>query len=80
MLFRRPWYRTASSAPHKTSISTPYMDSAGVGKINTISQAVFEGMVARNEAKCEGMEVGKKLGGCPCQEDTDCLMSESVFT
>jgi len=42
-VFRRPWYRRTSAAPHQISISTPYMDAAGVGKINTISQAVFEG-------------------------------------
>ncbi|XP_070196192.1 voltage-dependent calcium channel subunit alpha-2/delta-2-like [Littorina saxatilis] len=71
---QRPWYKRTSSAPHKTSISTPYMDSAGVGKINTISQAVFEGMTPKNDHDCDDIEVGKKLGGCPCEEDTDCLM------
>ena len=50
-----------------------------MGKINTISQAVFEGMTPRNENDCDKMESGKKLGGCPCEEDTDCLMSMIIF-
>ncbi|XP_041357381.1 VWFA and cache domain-containing protein 1-like [Gigantopelta aegis] len=71
---KRPWYKRTSSAPHKTSISTPYMDSAGVGKINTISQAVFEGMTPKTDKECEQYAKGAKLGGCKCEVDSDCLI------
>ncbi|CAI9736897.1 Hypothetical predicted protein [Octopus vulgaris] len=69
---KRPWYKRTSSAPHKTSISTPYMDAAGVGKIVTISQAVFEGMTPRTTEECVKMK-GPKPGGCTCNFDEDCL-------
>ncbi|XP_067678444.1 voltage-dependent calcium channel subunit alpha-2/delta-2-like [Haliotis asinina] len=71
---KRPWYKRTSSAPHKTSISTPYMDAAGVGKINTISQAVFEGMTPKTDEECAKFEKGSLLGGCKCNLDTDCLI------
>ena len=35
---KRSWYKRASSNPSKTTISTAYMDAAGVGKIITVSQ------------------------------------------
>lgn len=70
--FRRPWYRRTSSTPWRTSISTPYMDAAGVGKIVTISQAVFEGMTPRTDEDC--FNITKPLpGGCVCEVDTDCI-------
>ncbi|XP_063400495.1 voltage-dependent calcium channel subunit alpha-2/delta-2-like [Mytilus trossulus] len=71
---QRPWYKRTSSAPWKTSISTPYMDAAGVGKINTISQAVFEGMpVISNDECTNASQNGVPLpGGCRCDLDTDC--------
>jgi hypothetical protein len=40
----RSWYRRALNAQTKTSLSSPYRDAAGAGKIISISQAVFEGM------------------------------------
>ncbi|XP_059149465.1 voltage-dependent calcium channel subunit alpha-2/delta-2-like [Physella acuta] len=70
---QRPWYKRTSSAPHKTSVSTPYMDSAGVGKINTISQAVFEGMTPKEDKDCN-ITHGKLMGGCPCSVDSDCYI------
>ncbi|CAL1539791.1 unnamed protein product [Lymnaea stagnalis] len=71
---QRPWYKRTSSAPHKTSVSTPYMDSAGVGKINTISQAVFEGMTPKTDEECANFTKGKLMGGCHCDVDTDCYI------
>lgn len=69
---KRPWYKRTSSAPERTSISTPYMDAAGVGKIVTISQAVFEGMTPRESEECDKL-VGAKPGGCKCNLDEDCI-------
>ena len=40
----RSWYKRALNAQTKTSLSSPYRDAAGAGKIISISQAVFEGM------------------------------------
>lgn len=69
---KRPWYRRTSSTPWRTSISTPYMDAAGVGKIVTISQAVFEGMTPRTDEDC--FNITQPLpGGCVCEVDTDCI-------
>ncbi|CAD5114296.1 DgyrCDS3438 [Dimorphilus gyrociliatus] len=73
---QRPWFKRASSTPSKTSISTAYMDAAGVGKIITISQAVFEGMLVREDtSECVKSKKKEELlpGGCPCETDTDCL-------
>ncbi|KAK2155924.1 hypothetical protein LSH36_227g06072 [Paralvinella palmiformis] len=70
---RRPWFMRASSAPSKTSISTAYMDAAGVGKIITISQALFEGMTPRTDDECNNLT--KPLpGGCRCDSDADCII------
>ncbi|BFY99384.1 hypothetical protein BsWGS_02424 [Bradybaena similaris] len=71
---QRPWYKRTSKAPHKTSVSTPYMDSAGVGKINTISQAVFEGMTPKTDKECANFTKGKLMGGCVCDVDLDCYI------
>ncbi|XP_067936801.1 voltage-dependent calcium channel subunit alpha-2/delta-1-like [Watersipora subatra] len=69
----RPWYKRAAKDPSKTSISTPYMDAAGVGKIITISQALFEGMTPRNETECEqDYGEGPYPGGCTCIRNEDC--------
>lgn len=74
---RRPWYKTTSKAPHQISISTPYMDAAGVGKINTISQAVFEGMKVKSEEECRNFsQTGPWPGGCKCNVDDDCIISK----
>ncbi|XP_052774120.1 voltage-dependent calcium channel subunit alpha-2/delta-3-like isoform X2 [Mya arenaria] len=72
---KRPWYRRTSAAPHQISISTPYMDAAGVGKINTISQAVFEGMKVKTEEECSNFSLtGPWPGGCKCNVDEDCII------
>ncbi len=48
------------------------MDAAGVGKIITISQALFEGMPARTESECYNLT--KPLpGGCLCSKDEECI-------
>ncbi|XP_060584904.1 voltage-dependent calcium channel subunit alpha-2/delta-3-like [Ruditapes philippinarum] len=72
---KRPWYKRTSAAPHQISISTPYMDAAGVGKINTISQAVFEGMKVKTEEECRNFsDSGPWPGGCKCNVDDDCII------
>lgn len=71
--FRRTWFSRAKNAPTKTVISNAYMDSAGVGKIITISQAVFEGLpVFVRPEDCRGL----KKGGCDCISDKECLSGE----
>ncbi|VEL08167.1 unnamed protein product [Protopolystoma xenopodis] len=50
---KRPWYWRTIASPDKITISTPYMDSAGSGKVVTISQAVFEGMPNISRSRCE---------------------------
>ena len=47
--------------PDKTTISTAYMDAAGVGKIISLSQAIFEGMENKTKEICE-LETGKLPG------------------
>ena len=76
---KRPWFKRAASSPSKTSISTPYMDAAGVGKIVTISQAVFEGMTVRNENNFEDCSNASDQlpGGCRCNNDNDCISGET---
>jgi len=70
----------ADSSPTKTSISTAYMDSAGVGKIITISQALFEGMTPQTRDECLAVsEAGPWPGGCTCTKDEDCISGESNF-
>ncbi|XP_038057398.1 voltage-dependent calcium channel subunit alpha-2/delta-3-like [Patiria miniata] len=69
---KRPWYHRVITNSDKTSISTAYMDSAGVGKIISVSQAVFEGMPTIDEEQCDLVD-GKKPGGCKCSTDADCV-------
>ena len=73
MLDSRDWYQRANNAPSKTSISTAYMDAAGVGKIITISQALFEGMTARTSEECAKSGHGPWPGGCTCTKDEECI-------
>jgi hypothetical protein len=50
------------------------MDAAGVGKIITISQAVFEGMTSRSDEKCSNFSTtGPWPGGCKCNDDDECI-------
>lgn len=55
------------------------MDSAGVGKIITISQAVFEGMTPKTDEECAKYLPGQRMGGCRCDQDSDCYMSKYAF-
>lgn len=51
------------------------MDAAGVGKIITISQAVFEGMTNRTTEEClKKSQTGPWPGGCKCNTDSDCII------
>ena len=51
------------------------MDAAGVGKIITISQALFEGITQRNWSSClaEYGPNGPYPGGCLCSVGNDCI-------
>jgi len=50
------------------------MDAAGVGKIITISQALYEGMTAREMSECRRTHgAGPYPGGCLCDVDNDCI-------
>ena len=69
---RRPWFHRVIVNPDKTTISTAYMDAAGVGKIISLSQAIFEGMENKTKEICE-LETGKLPGGCECQSNEDCI-------
>ncbi|XP_013386854.1 voltage-dependent calcium channel subunit alpha-2/delta-2 [Lingula anatina] len=78
---QRPWFFRAKSTPDKTSISTPYMDAAGVGKIVTISQAVFEGMTPRTTENCQNYsKTGPWPGGCVCDSDSDCIVGRCYLS
>ena len=54
------------------------MDAAGVGKIVTISQAVFEGMTPMTSDQCLNMSTsGPWPGGCRCQTNADCISGKN---
>ena len=77
VFLRRSWYKRALANPDKTVISTAYMDAAGVGKIITISQAVFEGMTPRTEEECLNIsKTGPWPGGCKCIRDENCIIGK----
>ena len=51
-----------------------------MGKIITISQAVFEGMTNRTVEECLNFSLkGPWPGGCKCNTDTDCIIGETTF-
>ena len=68
----RSWYKRALNSQTKTSLSSPYRDAAGAGKIISISQAVFEGMQDVTRSFCNKIESAKKPGGCHCESGDDC--------
>jgi voltage-dependent calcium channel alpha-2/delta-3 len=68
----RSWYKRALNAHLKTTLSSPYLDAAGAGKIITISQAVFEGMKNESREQCNLFALGKKPSGCHCKSGEDC--------
>ena len=64
-LFRRPWYHRALVNPSKAAVSNAYMDANGIGKVITISEAVFQALPkVTSNISCESLE--NLLGGCPC--------------
>ncbi|PIK39898.1 hypothetical protein BSL78_23247 [Apostichopus japonicus] len=67
---KRPWYKRVIKNPDRTSMSMAYMDAAGVGKIISISQAVYEGMPNVSKEECQGS--GKKPPGCECHSSKGC--------
>ncbi len=68
----RSWYKRALNAQIKTTLSSPYLDAAGAGKIISVSQAVFEGMQNVTRQYCETITSNKKPGGCHCMRGEDC--------
>ncbi|XP_028402985.1 voltage-dependent calcium channel subunit alpha-2/delta-1-like isoform X1 [Dendronephthya gigantea] len=65
---RRPWYHRTIVNPSKTSVSNAYMDLNGIGKVITISQAVFE----KTESNVDCSRTTKH-GGCSCSSHDECL-------
>lgn len=55
---RRPWYHRTIVNPSKISVSNAYTDVNGIGKVITISQAIFEGISNAPRA---------------CKSDSECL-------
>jgi voltage-dependent calcium channel alpha-2/delta-3 len=71
----RSWYKRALHAWTKTTLSAPYLDAAGAGKIITVSQAVFEGMLNVSKEYCENQrqnKTNKIPDGCHCSADDEC--------
>lgn len=69
----RSWYKRALNSHLKTTLSSPYLDAAGAGKIITISQAVFEGMQNVTKKFCSSNNKSKKLvSGCHCANGNEC--------
>ena len=55
------------------------MDAAGVGKIITVSQALFEGITSRTTEECLNISAsGPWPGGCRCDTDEDCIIGECM--
>lgn len=65
---RRPWYHRTIVNPSKISVSNAYMDVNGIGKVVTISQAVFEGISTSQDCNRTN-----RHGGCACYRDSQCL-------
>lgn len=64
--FRRPWYHRALVNPSKTAVSNAYMDANGIGKVITISEAVFQALPKNaSDISCDSLE--NIRGGCPCK-------------
>ncbi|XP_070555607.1 voltage-dependent calcium channel subunit alpha-2/delta-2-like [Ptychodera flava] len=76
---KRPWFHRTMTNPDKTAISTAYMDAAGVGKIISISQAIFEGMPEQTKELCDSVR-GKKPGGCVCDTDEECVAGKCYIS
>ncbi|GAU99492.1 hypothetical protein RvY_10486 [Ramazzottius varieornatus] len=77
----RAWFKRAKNAPTKTVISNAYMDSAGVGKIITISQAVFEGIPVIRQDEClRRSPHGPWPGGCECNTENDCISARCYMS
>ena len=48
-----------------------------MGKIITISQALFEGMMSSTDEYCHNVsEAGPWPGGCRCSKDADCIIGK----
>jgi len=64
---RRPWYQRTLVNPAKTAISNAYMDASGIGKVVTISQALFQGLPTGLNASGVNCTGDHSLrGGCAC--------------
>jgi hypothetical protein len=57
----RPWYYKGIHGNGVPTVSTPYLDASGSGKVVTLVQAVFEGTPSASPATCD-----TKVAGCTC--------------
>eukprot|EP00761_Pharyngomonas_kirbyi_P005291 gb/GECH01005296.1/.p1 GENE.gb/GECH01005296.1/~~gb/GECH01005296.1/.p1 ORF type:complete len:1239 (+),score=289.74 gb/GECH01005296.1/:1-3717(+) len=62
----RVWYQQSLGNKNRFTISTPYIDALGAGRITTISKTIAELSTNRSEPNCSGKP------GCPCQVNSDC--------
>ncbi|XP_031549203.1 uncharacterized protein LOC116286765 [Actinia tenebrosa] len=71
---KRPWYQRTLVSPAKTSVSNAYMDASGIGKVVTVSQAVFQGIPSDQDMLSINCTEDHNIrGGCPCTSNTQCL-------
>lgn len=69
---KRPWYHRALVNPSKAAISNAYMDANGIGKVITISEAVFQALPQNSSSdSCGSLE--NLRGGCPCTRHGQCI-------
>ncbi|XP_015752971.1 PREDICTED: uncharacterized protein LOC107332703, partial [Acropora digitifera] len=69
---KRPWYHRALVNPSKAAISNAYMDANGIGKVITISEAVFQALPQNSSSNsCGSLE--NLRGGCPCTRHGQCI-------
>jgi len=63
----RPWYHKGAVARGVPTVSTPYLDAFGAGKVVTLTQAIFEGTDPATTAGCVGgTAAAAAAAGCAC--------------
>ncbi|KAJ7333705.1 hypothetical protein OS493_015788 [Desmophyllum pertusum] len=77
---KRPWYHRALVNPSKAAVSNAYMDANGIGKVITISEAVFQAP-PQNTSNMSCGSMDNLQGGCPCARDVQCISGKCrVYT
>ena len=66
---RRPWYYRAQHHPGAVSLSTPYLDAGGAGRVTTLSMPIFFGKPSSPAASCTS---GPRGAACACSSNTQC--------